>query len=473
MFEDTQLVERSLEGDRDAFTAIVDRYKGVVSAVCYSWSGDLSLSEDLAQEAFIVSWKRLSELRDRSKLASWLCGIARNLSRNARRSKTEESARRSVSLHDAPQQATDAATPLEAAITREEQDLLWHTVEKLPETHREPLVLFYREGRSMKAVADALDISEEAARQRVSRARSMVKAEVSALVEGTLSRSRPSAALTVAVVAALARLSGEAAAATAGAATAATGLGASVSNFLEKSARFFFKFLLLPWIALRSTFLVRRELSEAKNASEKKVIIGFCLSLVLLPIVIFGGIVLVAELRVPLPELPLPFGATFFLLVLAGALALRRGKNRIIKRMRQKEGTWREPQRRTVTGAMVIFSIALCLPLVTLSITAYAADQLTLGAVFAICALIMLRGLLATFARAEKSPRHSGNWIWGMAFVSALFWSRFWTQVAEGLAGKWLIGGLAGLPLWGVVAFWVSYVAAMYVVWTRSSLSAD
>jgi hypothetical protein len=63
--------------------------------------------------------------------------------------------------------------------------------------------MFYREGQSIRAVSEALEISEEAARQRLSRGRKMLKAQVAALVEATLECTRPDAAFTAAVVAAL------------------------------------------------------------------------------------------------------------------------------------------------------------------------------------------------------------------------------------------------------------------------------
>ena len=76
---DTQLVEWSLTGDRDAFARIVERYQSLVCSITYGATGSLSLSEDIAQDTFVTAWKRLPELREPSKLRSWLCGIAPNL----------------------------------------------------------------------------------------------------------------------------------------------------------------------------------------------------------------------------------------------------------------------------------------------------------------------------------------------------------------------------------------------------------
>src|SRR2546423_2773825 len=82
---DTELVNGSLLGDRDAFERIVSRYQSLVCSLAYSATGSLGQSEDLAQETFITAWKHLRHLREPSKLRAWLCGIARNRINNCLR----------------------------------------------------------------------------------------------------------------------------------------------------------------------------------------------------------------------------------------------------------------------------------------------------------------------------------------------------------------------------------------------------
>ena len=74
----------------DGLTIPHERYQGVVSAVSYSRTGDRALSEDIAQDTFIAAWRQLGQLREPSRLRSWLCGIARNLARKARRRTARE-----------------------------------------------------------------------------------------------------------------------------------------------------------------------------------------------------------------------------------------------------------------------------------------------------------------------------------------------------------------------------------------------
>ena len=75
--DDACLVKLSLEGDRDAFGELVARYQSPVCALAYSACGNVSQSEDLAQETFIIAWRKLGDLKEHARFKSWLFGIAR------------------------------------------------------------------------------------------------------------------------------------------------------------------------------------------------------------------------------------------------------------------------------------------------------------------------------------------------------------------------------------------------------------
>src|SRR5205085_11916195 len=89
-FNDSKLVTESLAGNRDAFGWIVARYQSLLCSFAYSSTGNLSQSEDLAQETFVTAWKQLADLREPEKLRSWLCRISRNLTYDALRRQARE-----------------------------------------------------------------------------------------------------------------------------------------------------------------------------------------------------------------------------------------------------------------------------------------------------------------------------------------------------------------------------------------------
>jgi len=129
---DADLVNASLSGDRDAFGRIVARYQSLVCSVVYSATGDLGHSEDVAQETFIAAWKQMADLREPAKLRSWLCGIARNLVRNHRRAQGRDPSHRASSLDDISEPSAPEPLPVERAISREEAEILWRTLEQIP-----------------------------------------------------------------------------------------------------------------------------------------------------------------------------------------------------------------------------------------------------------------------------------------------------------------------------------------------------
>lgn len=231
---DADLVARTLLGDRDAFSQIVAKYQNLICSLAYSGIGNLGQSEDVAQETFITAWKRLRHLREPEKLRAWLCGILRNRIQKALVREGRDPARHSDTLEAADDAAATAPLPSEHAISREEEQILWRALERLPETYRDPLVLFYREHQSIETVAEQLELTEEAVKQRLSRGRKLLHEEVAAFVENTLQNTAPTHAFAGAVMAALPAVAGPSAgaAATLAAKSSAAGKWAFLSTIL-------------------------------------------------------------------------------------------------------------------------------------------------------------------------------------------------------------------------------------------------
>jgi RNA polymerase sigma factor (sigma-70 family) len=218
VFNDAELVAESLAGNRDAFGQIIARYQSLVCSLAYSATGSLSQSEDLAQETFVAAWKQLAGLREPEKLRAWLCGIARNLIGKTLRRQGREPSHAAEPLTAADESPASGPLPSEHLISREEEAILWRSIERIPEIYREPLVLFYREHQSIEVVAQNLELTEDAVKQRLSRGQKLLHEQVLAFVEGALERTKPDKAFTLAVLASLPGLMISAKAATVGAA---------------------------------------------------------------------------------------------------------------------------------------------------------------------------------------------------------------------------------------------------------------
>ena len=219
MTKESELLQASLAGSREAFGAIVERYQSLICGITYSATGNLSKSEELAQETFIRAWKGLAGLKEPGKLRAWLCTIARNVVKTSIKRRSRDATGTAGRIEDAEQIESIEPDPVESVISKEEQSMVWGALERIPDNYREPIVLFYREKQSINQAAAGLGLSEDVVRQRLSRGRKMLKAEIATVVEDVLGRTRPSKVFTVAVVAALPALTAQTAtAAVAGAA---------------------------------------------------------------------------------------------------------------------------------------------------------------------------------------------------------------------------------------------------------------
>ena len=226
------MVELSRNGDREAFGRIVERYQSLICALTYSACGNFQNSEDLAQVTFITAWCQLPKLQEPSKLKSWLCGIARNVTNNSFRQDKRTPTSHAEMLDDVDSVSSDAATPRDHAISKEEEAILWRSLGELPATYREPLVLFYRQHQSVADVAGSLDVSEDVVRQRLSRGRAMLSERVASLVEGVLRGSGPTNAFTLGVLGALPTITMSTTTASVGAAAAKGGAAAKMASML-------------------------------------------------------------------------------------------------------------------------------------------------------------------------------------------------------------------------------------------------
>lgn len=136
----------------------MELHSKMVFAVCYGLLGDFQEAEDVAQEAFIRGFLRIRSLRNRDKFSSWIARIARNLCIDYLRRRK----RKPDSLDNLPEHVAHTA-PIKPELID-----LQTAIRRLPEDSRFPLVLYYFDGKSAKAIADVLGISVPGVHTRLS-----------------------------------------------------------------------------------------------------------------------------------------------------------------------------------------------------------------------------------------------------------------------------------------------------------------
>jgi RNA polymerase sigma-70 factor (ECF subfamily) len=132
---------------------------------CRRRVGD-DLAQDATAEVWATAWRRRDVLAEVDEPLAWLYGVARKTVANARRGRGRRMALADRARSTAEPDAPDTSTEVFDALRR------------LGEDDRELLRLTAWEGLSGKELAVALGLSEQAARKRLSRARSRLAAEL-------------------------------------------------------------------------------------------------------------------------------------------------------------------------------------------------------------------------------------------------------------------------------------------------------
>ena len=170
---DGELAALSLAGRQDAFAEIMRRHRDPIFRLIRGHTGNPEEALDLVQDCFISAFKHLDRYDQNRPFRAWLARIAINKCRDWSRRRT---VRRILLLDSSPGYAASSVpdpSPRadDAAADRQELELLWNAVARLPRALKEPLILRTIDGLSPAETALALGISEKAVETRIYRAR--------------------------------------------------------------------------------------------------------------------------------------------------------------------------------------------------------------------------------------------------------------------------------------------------------------
>lgn len=181
---DEVLVDRSKNGDLDAFEELVRRYEGKVYGMAYRFMGNHADAGDLAQEGFIRLYQALPGFRGDSSFSTWMYRVVANACRDELR-RRQRQRQRSVSLDEMAESAGGSiplqsmeVSPEDAAERSELQEYVQMCLNSLSEEHRLILIMREMQGLSYEEIAAALDCSLGTVKSRLNRARHALKDRV-------------------------------------------------------------------------------------------------------------------------------------------------------------------------------------------------------------------------------------------------------------------------------------------------------
>jgi len=184
---DAALMLRVKQGDKAAFTELVEKYKQPIMNLAYRTVRDMTEAEDLAQNVFVQVYKSASRYKSTAKFSTWLFTIARNLCLNEIRRRSRHPADSFDATHpdqeDQPlQQYEDKKTfsPPESLLQGELAQQIDQALADLPENQRSAILLCRQEELSYEEIAEALGCSVSATKSLIHRGRETLKERLKA-----------------------------------------------------------------------------------------------------------------------------------------------------------------------------------------------------------------------------------------------------------------------------------------------------
>jgi RNA polymerase sigma-70 factor (ECF subfamily) len=179
--EENQLIDRALQGERDAFAQLVELNQDRLFASMLQITCSPDEAEEVVQEAFIRAFIKLDTFQRNSQFFTWLYRIAFNAALTRRRRK-----RARVSLdqcrEDNGLEVSDTGDAVDEPMLREERiAMVREALQTLTEEHRAILVLREMQENSYEDIAEILDISIGTVRSRLSRSRRQLKLALEAM----------------------------------------------------------------------------------------------------------------------------------------------------------------------------------------------------------------------------------------------------------------------------------------------------
>lgn len=187
---DADAVRAVLNGDINAYTELVDRYRSIIYDLAYHYVRHFEDARDVAQEAFIQAYMHLGQLREPDRFGAWLRQLAINECRMWQRR----------------QRPTEPLEECAAASRAADEEIhtrlvVQQALECLSGPSRLTLILFYFESRSLLEIADFLEVPLTTVKSRLRNARTRLRKEWIRMTEETLAAQKPADEFTRQIVA--------------------------------------------------------------------------------------------------------------------------------------------------------------------------------------------------------------------------------------------------------------------------------
>ena len=178
---DAEVVRRVVAGESELFEILLRRHNQRVYRVARAVTGDDAQAEDLAQEGWVRAYQHLAEFEGRAQFSTWLTRIVLHEGW-ARVRKGRRFEPMPDETETSEEWMSPSPDPESRALSSEMREYLESAVDSIPEPYRVVLVLRDVEELSTADTAETLQLTENAVKIRLHRARGMVREQLAARV---------------------------------------------------------------------------------------------------------------------------------------------------------------------------------------------------------------------------------------------------------------------------------------------------
>ena len=178
---DTVLVQKSVQGDRQAFSELVDRYGSLLIQTAYHLTANWDDARDIVQEALLYAHASLDSLRDPQRFLPWVRAIIFRTYQGHQKKQTRRTELLNFYISAEgidPSTSTHAMLPDQYLYQKELASLLHHSLQSLTERNRRIVELFYLEDWPIRKISGFLKLSTDTIKNRLRNARIQMRKEI-------------------------------------------------------------------------------------------------------------------------------------------------------------------------------------------------------------------------------------------------------------------------------------------------------
>jgi RNA polymerase sigma-70 factor, ECF subfamily len=183
---DSELIKLILQGDKEKFRMLLDKYQPMVFRTCMGFLHDKDNAADLTQEIFIQVYQSLHSFKGEAAFSTWIYSITVNASLNrVRKHSRYQVLDRLDSLFGSGREkeisipVSDTENPESILIRQEHSRWIQDALDNLPENQRTAIVLSKYDDLPQKEIAEIMKITEGAVEALIQRAKTNLRVKLS------------------------------------------------------------------------------------------------------------------------------------------------------------------------------------------------------------------------------------------------------------------------------------------------------